>query len=103
MNYYRQQNGPNYHAYNSYPQQNWSNYYAYDTYTQKRQNYYTYVSRKNKTNPFIYNKSHPENDSSKKSLFRKCKQKFLCFKKYKQKPFLDKTKGRKKKQDKKRK
>ena len=66
VNYYRQQNWPDYNAYNYYPEQNRLNY---DTYTQKKWlNYYTYNCRHNKTNSFVYNKKHPKNDNT-KSLY----------------------------------
>ena len=55
----------------------------------------THDSRKNKTNPFIYNKSHPINDST-KNLFLENTKITILLRNTNKNHFLDKMNGRKK-------
>ena len=66
-----------------YTQQNWLNYYAYD-------------SRKNKTNPFIYNKRHPINDKRKKNYLENKDKNYYFLRNTNKNHILDTANERKK-------
>ena len=56
----------------------------------------TYDSRKNKTNPFVYNKNHPKNDKTKNPYLENTNKNYYSLRNAYKNHFLEKTRGRKK-------